>query len=494
MVQVSGSLGAHVVAFPFPMQGHINPFVFFSKRLAECGIAITFITTTPHLASTRRGLLEDESFKAHGNIEVICFDIPMRFAKLNYQSFVELKRVANNMGDRLTELMKRLMASNATIIDPSSSSCFGPPACIISDMYLSWTQDIANDFKVPRYCLYPSPTPFLSLMYNLPKFDAEGLTPLPSDAKPLEIPNFPPLAYSLMPRSFKVDEDVFPYEFQLYQAKRLREAAGVLVNSVYELEHEIITGLQNSFAGGLEHDQVSKILTIGPLLDESGLRKQPPGEKQEAEEEDNECLQWLTQKLRSSVLYICFGTVFVFPTQQLHELAAGLESSGVHFLWVVRIPTGEDVATFLPDGFLERTKDRGLVYLSWAPQARILGHPAIGGFLTHCGWNSISESMVTGVPMITWPLEGDQMLNSQLCVEILKVAIAVHKKLNEIVGQEEIERVVRLLMEDTTGDVLRNKAKEVSQITQSTFLPGGSSRKNLDRFVKELNSLILINK
>jgi hypothetical protein len=66
--------------------------------------------------------------------------------------------------------------------------------------------------------------------------------------------------------------------------------------------------------------------------------------------------------------------------------------------------------------------------------------------------------------------------------------------LNEIVGQEEIERVVRLLMEDTTGDVLRNKAKEVSQITQSTFLPGGSSRKNLDRFVKELNSLILINK
>ncbi len=120
-------------------------------------------------------------------------------------------------------------------------------------------QDIANDFKVPRYCLYPSPTPFLSLMYNLPKFDAEGLTPLPSDAKPLEIPNFPPLAYSLMPRSFKVDEDVFPYEFQLYQAKRLREAAGVLVNSVYELEHEIITGLQNSFAGGLEHDQVSSI-------------------------------------------------------------------------------------------------------------------------------------------------------------------------------------------------------------------------------------------
>ncbi len=123
-------------------------------------------------------------------------------------------------------------------------------------------QDIANDFKVPRYCLYPSPTPFLSLMYHLPKFDAEGVTPLPSDAKPLEIPNFPPLAYSLMPRSFKVAEDVFPYEFQLYQAKRLWEAAGVLVNSVYELEHDIITGLQNSFPGGLEHDQVSSIADI----------------------------------------------------------------------------------------------------------------------------------------------------------------------------------------------------------------------------------------
>jgi UDP:flavonoid glycosyltransferase YjiC (YdhE family) len=102
--------------------------------------------------------------------------------------------------------------------------------------------------------------------------------------------------------------------------------------------------------------------------------------------------------------------------------------------------------------------------------------------------------MVTGVPMITWPVKGDQMLNSQLCVEILKIAIVVHKKLNEIVGQEEIERVVRLLMEDTMGDVLRKKAKEVSQITQNTFLPRGSSRKNLDLFVKELNSLRLINK
>jgi hypothetical protein len=76
----------------------------------------------------------------------------MRFAKLNYQSFMELKHVANNMGDRLTELMKTLMASNATIIDPSSSSSFGPPVCIISDMYLSWTQVSANTI-VPSFVL-----------------------------------------------------------------------------------------------------------------------------------------------------------------------------------------------------------------------------------------------------------------------------------------------------------------------------------------------------
>jgi UDP:flavonoid glycosyltransferase YjiC (YdhE family) len=211
---------------------------------------------------------------------------------------------------------------------------------------------------------------------------------------------------------------------------------------------------------------------------------------------ENDCLQFLIQQPRSSVLYICLGTIFTLPTKQLHELAVGLEASGVHFLWVIKNPKGEDgnlapdIATFLPEGFMERTKDRGLVYTSWAPQIQILAHPAVGGFLTHCGWNSIMESISMGVSMIAWPLWADQFLNARFCVEVLNIAIAVDKK--ETVGPEEVERVVRLLMEDGTNDIVRKNVKELSKVVGRAIEPGGSSRKNLDLLVEELNSMNLL--
>ncbi|KAL9690107.1 hypothetical protein QQ045_010501 [Rhodiola kirilowii] len=90
------------------------------------------------------------------------------------------------------------------------------------------------------------------------------------------------------------------------------------------------------------------------------------------------------------------------------------------FLWVLRAPdekisSGVYFATetdqhchfeFLPDGFLERVEGVGLVVSNWAPQARILSHISVGGFVTHCGWSSVLEAVVNGVGMIAWPLFG----------------------------------------------------------------------------------------
>jgi hydroquinone glucosyltransferase len=241
---------------------------------------------------------------------------------------------------------------------------------------------------------------------------------------------------------------------------------------------------------------VPTIFTIGPLL----LTHNNKLEESKVDGIDNDCLQFLNQQPRSSVLYICFGTVFVLPTQQLNELAMGLETSGVRFLWVIRIPKGEDgnlapeIATFIPKGFMERTKDKGLVYTSWAPQAQILAHPATGGFLTHCGWNSIMESISMGVPMITWPLYADQMLNGRFCVDVLNIAIAVDKKFKEIVGRKEVERVVQLLMEDATSNIARKNARELKKVVRNANEPGGSSRKSLDLFVDDLNAMTLLKK
>nr|GFB34647.1 hydroquinone glucosyltransferase-like [Tanacetum cinerariifolium] len=135
---------------------------------------------------------------------------------------------------------------------------------------------------------------------------------------------------------------------------------------------------------------------------------------------------WLGKHPVSSVLFVSFGSGGTLSQEQINELAFGLEQSGQRFLWVIKSPHGTSNASyfnaqshldpfgFLPDGFLDRVKDRGFLVSSWAPQVEILGHGSTGGFLTHCGWNSISESVVNGVPMIAWPLFAEQRMNAVL--------------------------------------------------------------------------------
>ena len=109
-------------------------------------------------------------------------------------------------------------------------------------------------------------------------------------------------------------------------------------------------------------------------------------------------------------------------------MARGLEMSGQRFLWVVPGPPGgeEDdgqkpdagLGALLPEGFLARTKGKGLVVEAWAPQREVLAHGAVGGFVTHCGWNSVLEAIMGGVPMLAWPMYAEQRMNKVFLVDL----------------------------------------------------------------------------
>ncbi|XP_026459217.1 UDP-glycosyltransferase 72E3-like [Papaver somniferum] len=219
------------------------------------------------------------------------------------------------------------------------------------------------------------------------------------------------------------------------------------------------------------------------------------------------CLSWLDNQPNGSVLFVSFGSGGSLSSEQVTELAFGLELSQKRFIWVVRnsidfvLPSSYyldagntkeiDPSDFLPDGFLTRTHQVGLVLPNWAPQVEILSHASVGCFLSHCGWNSTLESILNGVPMIPWPLFADQHLNATFLSDDIKVAARTQiPPGKEVIRREEIERMIRLVMEegDEEGQKLRRRAKELKTSALRAISIGGSSYNSLCQLVEKWNT------
>ncbi|KAL0414120.1 UNVERIFIED_CONTAM: Hydroquinone glucosyltransferase [Sesamum radiatum] len=146
-----------------------------------------------------------------------------------------------------------------------------------------------------------------------------------------------------------------------------------------------------------------------------------------------------------------------------------------------------DPLDFLPRGFLERTKKRGQVVSSWAPQNRVLAHRATGGFLTHCGWNSCLDGITNGVKLIAWPLFAEQRMNAALLTEGLKVSLRVEANENGIVDRKQIAGVVQKLIGGAEGKDIGNKMRVLKDAAAEAWSQTGSSKKALGELVHKWN-------
>ncbi|KAB1220553.1 UDP-glycosyltransferase 85A3 [Morella rubra] len=238
-------------------------------------------------------------------------------------------------------------------------------------------------------------------------------------------------------------------------AEGASKASGVVIQTFDALEREVLDALSPMFP---------HLYAIGPLqlllnqsLDDPlksigcGLWK-----------EDTECLHWLNSKAPNSVVYVNFGSLVVMTAEQLADLVEG-ESA------------------VLPSEFLEETKDRGLI-ASWCPQEEVLNHPAVGGFLTHCGWNSIIESVSAGVPMLCWPSFGDQQTNCKYACKEWGIGMEIDSE----VKREEVEKLVKELMVGEKGKRMKKKTMEWKKLAEEATGPSGSSSTNLQNLVNEV--------
>ncbi|KAL7094240.1 hypothetical protein ACP275_11G090300 [Erythranthe tilingii] len=293
----------------------------------------------------------------------------------------------------------------------------------------------------------------------------------------IHVPGCPPLRSSDFFDGMRFRKTV-TYKKIMAAAKNMRISNGILVNSFDALEFRAKEALSNGWCmtgGAPIITTPPPVYLLGPLIDVNG------GEV----EEENECLRWLHSQPGKSVIFLCFGRWGFFSGKQLKEMAVGLEESGHRFLWSVRgsSPELDDV---LPEGFLERTKERGLVVKSWVPQKEVLSHDSVAGFVTHCGRSSILEAISFGVPMIAWPMYAEQRMNRVFMVEEMKVALPLEMAAEDgFVTAAELEKRVRELMDSKMGRSLRHRVVEMQKSAQLAVRENGSSLVALDKFIHQ---------
>uniref|UniRef100_A0A2N9F8F4 UDP-glycosyltransferases domain-containing protein n=1 Tax=Fagus sylvatica TaxID=28930 RepID=A0A2N9F8F4_FAGSY len=210
----------------------------------------------------------------------------------------------------------------------------------------------------------------------------------------------------------------------------------------------------------------------------------PPSAQESVDNKDSNwdtIVELLNKQEKGSLVYIALGSEIQPSQEDFTELAFGLEQSGLPFFWALRKGSGS-VAVELPAGFEERTKDRGIVWTGWAPQLKILAHESVGGFLTHCGWSSVTEAFQFGRALIMLPFLGDQGLIARF-LEEKQAGIEVPR--NEQDGsftRDSVAETLRLVMKDEKGKIYRDKAKEMTTIFGDRDL----QYRYIDKFVEFL--------
>ena len=359
-------------------------------------------------------------------------------------------------------------------------------AGFVFDMLCTSMVDVADELGVPSYVFFTASAAFLGLMLHLQALhDNQGVdvTELVDSDAELVAPSFVNSVHGRVLPSVVGDKQGGGSTAFLRCVRGFKGMKGILVNTFMELESHAI----NSFVDGTS----PPIYPVGPMLN---LKHR---EHLNHDNTNKDIMNWLDDQPPSSVVFLCFGSNGFFPLDQVKEIAQGLECSRHRFLWSLRQPPpkGEiampsdyvDFEEALPQGFLDRTIGIGKV-IGWAPQLDILAHPSIGGFVSHCGWNSTLESLWYGVPIATWPLYSEQQLNAFQMVKELGLAIEIKLDYNtgdgHLVSAKEIENGIRSLMKND-GDV-RRRVNEMKEKSTNALIDGGSSHTCLGHLIEDM--------
>ncbi|KAK4354416.1 hypothetical protein RND71_026610 [Anisodus tanguticus] len=477
----------HFVLFPFMAQGHMIPMIDIARLLAQRGVIVTILLTP--LNANRFNSVIARAVETGLKIHVVHLNFPSLEAGLsegceNCDMIPSIDMVKKFF--IATQMLETQVEELLQDLKPS------PPNCLVSDMCFPWTTKVAKKINIPRIVFHGMCSFALLCLHNLR--DWKFLESISSDTEYFSVPGLPD-EVEVTKAQLKAIVDPSNAEWREF-GDQMREAEdqayGIVVNSFEELEPEYVEGVEK--AKGL------KVWTIGPvsLCNKEKLDKVERGNK--ASIDEHYCIKWLDPREPDSVLFVCLGSLSRLATSQMIELALGLELSKRPFIWVVRHISDEFRKWLNEENFEARIQKQGILIHGWAPQVLILSHPSVGGFLTHCGWNSTIEGISVGVPMITWPLFAEQFCNERLIVDVLKTGLKAgmenpvmfleEEKVGTQVHKDDIKLVIKRVMgEEEEAKTRREKAQKLGEMARRALEEGGSSHLNLTKLIQDVTKL-----
>ncbi|KAL5704472.1 hypothetical protein ACHQM5_022898 [Ranunculus cassubicifolius] len=459
----------HVFFFPFMANGHIIPMIDIARLFAVRGTKCTLVTT-PHNTSLFSKAI-DQGIQA--GLDISAAIIPFPAAEVGLPEGCESY-------DYITTLEMDLKFIKAlTLLQHPFDQLLEKvhPDCIVADMFFTWASDVGSKHGIPTISFHGSGFFSWCLSNRMKDYNIESV------AETFMVSGLPDQIE--MTRSHM---KTGPYKDAMDGVEKSEQKCfGVLWNTFYELEPAYVE-LYKEVTG-------RRAWSIGPvsLYNTSVTAKTQRGKRSMFDE--HRCLEWLDSKEPNSVIYISFGSISLYQTAQFHEIAMGLEASEVPFIWVVRLAKNKEHEEILPRGFEKRVEGKGLIIKDWAPQMLILDHPAVGGFMTHCGWNSTLEGITAGLPMITWPVFAEQFDNEKLVTQVLDTGISAGNGVwslwiiqeNVTVTKEMVKTAVTQLMskEEEAAD-RRRRARKLGEMAKRAVDEGGSSYNDLTALLEEL--------
>ncbi|XP_052190854.1 scopoletin glucosyltransferase-like [Diospyros lotus] len=478
----------HVAFLPYMAPGHMMPMVDIARQFAAHGVQATVITTTANARRLKPAVDRD----AHSGNNIRLEILPFPSAKAG------LPEGCENLIDTPTPEMTIRLYGAINLLQPQFEALLRDlrPDCIFSDVLFHWTVDVATELGVPRLAFSGSSFFNLSVSYAVEHHEPHKQTEF--EREPFLIPSLPDqvtITRSQLPDIVKT-RNSFTELFEKLKAAE-RRSFGMVANSFHALE--------SAYAEYYKQAIGTKAWQVGPvsLFNKDEADKVQRGGK--ASVSQDSIISWLDSKGSKSVLYICFGSLTRFSKTQLVEIASTLEEVTCPFIWVVpkvlktKKDWNKEEEWWVPEGFAERMEEswRGMIIKGWAPQMLILEHPAIGGFLTHCGWNSILEGVTAGVPLITWPVIADQFYNEKLVTQALKFGVPVGSEdwkvwateETPLISREKIKLAVNRVMEGGhEAEEMRNIAVKLGESAKAAVEEGGSSYEELKTLIQDISS------